>query len=350
MNQSEALAEVQSGRLRPVYLLYGGEPFLEEELLKVMRAAIVQAETADFNYHLVDPASDQIQRALSIAQTQPFFAERRLVVVRDCPAFQAARRGGGDDSEADSEKEVTGGGEESLLSYFRQPSPSTCVVFVMAQGVDSRKKVTKAAIAAGVAVECRPLKEMDCVMWAQSRSRRYDKRLADGGARTLVEKVGNDLRLIDSELQKLSLFVGERPEINQGDVEAAVGGVAETEIYLLTEAVMLAQGPRALDLLTRMLRQVDHPLQILGALAGRFRQMLMVKALTARRLSIKEGAAQAKMHPFPYEKMTGYLRSYPRDRIVRGMQRLLEADTAIKSGQDPKIVVEALVVELMGGA
>ena len=99
MNQSEALAEVQSGALRPVYLLYGGEPFLEEELLRAMRSAIVQPETADFNYHLVDPAPDQIPSALSIARTQPFFAERRLVVVRECPAFQAARRSSADEEE-----------------------------------------------------------------------------------------------------------------------------------------------------------------------------------------------------------------------------------------------------------
>lgn len=348
MNQSEALAEVESGALRPVYLLYGGELFLEEELLRAMRAAIVQPETADFNYHVVDPAPDQIPRALSIARTQPFFAERRLVVVRDCPAFQAARRSSGVEADAQDEGEPAGGGDELLISYFKQPSQAACLVFVMSQGVDSRKKVTKAAIAAGAAVECRPLKEMDCVMWAQTRAWLYQKRLTDGAARTLIEKVSTDLRLIDSELQKLALYVGEAPEISQGDVEAAVGGVAETEIYLLTEAVMLGQGPKALDLLARMLRQVDHPLQILGALAGRFRQMLMVKALTARRLSIKEGAAQAKMHPFPYEKMTGYLRNYPRDRIVQGLQRLLEADTAIKSGQDPRLVVEALVVELTG--
>lgn len=344
MNQSEAMAEVRAGKVRSVYLLYGGEPFLEEELYRAIRAAVVQPETADFNFHQFDPGPDQVRQALSAAQTHPFFTERRLVVLRDCPAFSAARKSA-DDGE---EKEEKSGAETDLLiEYLKSPVPSTCLVILAGETVDSRKKVTKAAIATGGAVDCKPLKEQDAVMWAQARAQSYGKRLSDQAGRILLEKLGTDLRMINSELQKLCIYVDDAREIRPADVDVAVGGVAETELYRLTEAVMLKQRPKALELLERTLRQVDHPLQLLAALTSRFRQMLMVKALTARGTSLREGPGIAKMHPFAYEKMVGHVRPYPRDELASAMGKLLEADLAIKSGFDPKVTLEALVVELM---
>lgn len=344
MNHHEAVAEVRSGKLRSVYLIYGGEPFLEEELFKEIRASAVQPETADFNYHIFDPASDQLVQAISMAQTQPFFAERRLVVVRDCPAFSASRKKGEDEGE----EEKSAGGDDALLAYLQRPAPSTCLVFLAREGVDSRKKVTKAVIAAGGAVECKPLNDRDALMWAQRRAQQvYHKRLGDPAARALLDKLGTDLRRIDSELQKLSLYADTAKEITAADVDTAVGGVADTEVFRLTEAVMLKQRTRALALLAQTLRQVDHPLQLLAALTSRFRQIVMVRALIDRGVSQREGPGLAKMHPFAYEKLAVHARSCNRQDVVTALSRLLEADLAMKSGFDPKLTLETVVVELM---
>jgi len=347
LNQTEALAELQKGKVRPVYLIYGGEPFLEEALLRELKNATVDSATADFNYHLFGPAPDQIPQALSVAQTQPFFAERRLVVVKDSPVFSAARKKA-DETEAGEEESKGSAGEEQLIVYLKDPVPSTCLVFLCDDSVDSRKKVTKALIGTGGAVECKPYRPEDAVHWAATRSTgRYGKKLNDAAARLLVDKVGPDLRLIDNELQKLALYAGDGKAITVQDVDTLVGGMAETEIFRLTEAVMLKDRAKAIELLARILRQVDHPLQVLAALTNRFRQILTVKALAARGVTLREGPGIAKMHPFAYEKMVGHVRTYSREEIIRSMGRLLEADVAMKSGYDPKLTLETLVVELM---
>lgn len=340
----DALAEIRSGKLRPVYLIYGKEPFLVEELLQEIRQAAVVPDTADFNYNVVQPGPDQLTQALGLAQTQPFFAERRLVVVRDCPFFSARRK---QESEADQGEEKPAAGDDLLLAYLNRPVPFTCLVFLAGDSVDSRRKVTKAAAAAGAVVECSPLKEADAAMWAEHRALFYGKRMGSTAAANLVEKLGPNLRMVDTELQKLVLYVGDASQITPGDVDAVVGGIAETEIYRLTEAVVLKQQAQALRLLEQVLRQVDHPLQVLAALTNKFRQLLMVKALVARRVSEKEGAGLAKMHPYPYRKLAGHVRRVPREEIVDDLQKLLAADLAIKSGSDPKLTLETVIVELM---
>jgi DNA polymerase-3 subunit delta len=347
VNHPEAIAELQAGKLRPVYLIYGGEPFLEDALFREIKARTVRPETADFNYHTFNPGPDQLGEALAVAQTQPFFADWRLVVVKDAPFFSAPKKKAAEaDAEGDDEK--GGGGDDALLTYLKKPVPSTCLLFLVGGNVDSRKKTTKAVIAGGGAVECKQLKPEEALMWAERRATgTYGKQLNDQAARLLIDKVGADLRLIDNELQKLCLYVGENRSISAADVDTCVGGVAETEIYRLTEAVMLKDRVKAMELLGRVLRQVDHPLQVLSSLANRFRQVLTVKALVARGVSQQEGAVQAKMHPYAYKMMTGHVRPYSREEIARVMGKLLEADLAIKTGFDPKLTVETLVVELM---
>lgn len=344
MNHQEALNELKSGRVRPVYLLYGGEPFLEEELSGAIRDTVVEPQTVDFNYHIFHPAAEQLQQALAIAQTQPFFAQRRLVLVKEPALFSASRKK--QEAEAE-EEEAPAAADEQLLAYLKAPVLSTCLVFLVSGSVDSRKKTTKALIASGGAVECKPLKEQDAAMWAQRRAGLYGKKLNDQAARILVEKVGPNLRLIDSELNKLSTYAGQAAAITPAHVEAAVSGIAETEIYHLTDAVMHKDRRRALDLLARTLRQVDHPLQVMAALTNRFRQILTVKALVTRGVSLREGPAMARIHPFPYEKMLPHVKACSRAEIRRALERLLEADQAIKSGADPKLAVETVVVELM---
>ncbi|WP_273379584.1 DNA polymerase III subunit delta [Symbiobacterium thermophilum] len=341
MQYHEVLDEIGRGILRPVYLVYGEEGFLVEEVYRALRAAVVHPETADFNFHVLEPGPDQLSQALSLAQTQPFFAEKRLVVVKECPAIVPRRRGGSD------EQAPADAGDAALLGYLKAPVASTVLLFLAAQ-VDVRRKTTKALMAAGAAVECRPLKPEDAAMWAQRRAQSEGKRLGGQAAHLLVERVGTDLGLLARELEKLVLYVGPAGEIRAADVETMVSAVAETEIFRLSDAVLRRERARAVALLERLLQQVDHPLQLLSALTGRFRQLLLVKALAARRLSPKEAAQLAHMHPYAYGKLAEHAATVDRAEIVRALKRLLEADLAIKSGYDPRLTLETVVAELVG--
>ena len=101
-------------------------------------------------------------------------------------------------------------------------------------------------------------------------------------------------------------------------------------------------------LLERLLQQVDHPLQLLSALTDRFRQLLLVKALAARRLPRRRRRSWRACTPTPYGKLAEHAgRPWTGPRSPRP-KRLLEADLAIKSGYDPRLTLETVVAELVG--
>jgi DNA polymerase-3 subunit delta len=87
MGQTKSLIqEIQRGRVFPVYLLHGEETYLIEDALDEMVEALAPKNVRDFNLDIFSDPEVSVAEVLSIADTYPVMAERRVVVVKD-PAF-----------------------------------------------------------------------------------------------------------------------------------------------------------------------------------------------------------------------------------------------------------------------
>lgn len=87
MGQTKSLIqEIQRGRVFPVYLLHGEETYLIEDTLDEMVEALAPKNVRDFNLDIFSDPAVSVAEVLSIADTYPVMAERRVVVVKD-PVF-----------------------------------------------------------------------------------------------------------------------------------------------------------------------------------------------------------------------------------------------------------------------
>jgi len=87
MGQTKSLIqEIQRGKVFPVYLLHGEETYLIEDTLDEMVEALAPKNVRDFNLDIFSDPEVSVAEVLSIADTYPVMAERRVVVVKD-PAF-----------------------------------------------------------------------------------------------------------------------------------------------------------------------------------------------------------------------------------------------------------------------
>ena len=92
MGQTKSLIqEIQRGRISPVYLLHGAEAYLIEDSLDEMIEALAPKNVRDFNLDIFSNPEVSVAEVLSIADTYPVMAERRVVVVKD-PAFLGAKK------------------------------------------------------------------------------------------------------------------------------------------------------------------------------------------------------------------------------------------------------------------
>jgi len=81
---------IREGRIAPVYLFFGSDDYLREELLKETLDALLPAgNLRNFNMDVLDGAVVPVDELITLASTYPMGAERRVVVVRN-PAFLAS--------------------------------------------------------------------------------------------------------------------------------------------------------------------------------------------------------------------------------------------------------------------
>jgi DNA polymerase III delta subunit len=194
------------------------------------------------------------------------------------------------------------------------------------------------------------------------------KRIARDAEVELKNRVGDDLRLIASELRKLALYAGDRALIAREDVEAIVAPVREEEFFSLAEAVGEGDAAKALQLFGDELRRKANAsavaLPFLGGVASAVRKALADSAryagTGARELGFNEYqaklfpgleeelSAKKQKVPHPFAAWLGYKRSRRRPRAFwrRTLVRCAEVDFELKNGADPRLSIERLLVEV----
>jgi DNA polymerase III delta subunit len=200
----------------------------------------------------------------------------------------------------------------------------------------------------------------------------HRKRLAKDAETELKQRVGDDLRLLANELEKLAAYVGDAPQISRLDVEAIVAPVREEEYFALSEATSEGDLSRALGLLHDELRRKANAsavaLPFLGGVASAVRRSLadharysaIPSARGPRELTYnefqrsvfpeveRELSEKGQKVPNPFVAWLGYKRSRrrPRAHWRTSLVRCAEADAALKSGADARLLLERLLVQV----
>jgi DNA polymerase-3 subunit delta len=244
------------------------------------------------------------------------------------------------------------------------------VLVVAAGKVDGRLPIVKKLASAGrrvtTAVEMdgqwdaqRPVLGPVLTMLLAGTGKRFDR----GGEAALAERVGDDARVLASEVQKLVAYAGERKVIGAADVEALVVRVAADPFFALGNAVEARDLPQALGVYGRMIADGASPFMILGSLAAAVRRLVAErergrKAAGDRRIGSYDEWQRLVLPAIPEEELGGKkpygfwmkyqaAARYGRGELLEALAELAEADVAMKSGQDGRIRLERFLVGLL---
>jgi DNA polymerase-3 subunit delta len=177
----------------------------------------------------------------------------------------------------------------------------------------------------------------------------------------IVFRAGDELRGLQQELDKLLLFVGERPVIRATDVAAIVADRGEAWIFDLTRAIGDRDAGTALAQLSRLLGQGEHPLRILGTIAAEIRRLLSARQLLGVDLArlwkhgmtyqqfqqnvLRDGAPLLTRNPYADYMCFQRAEHFSLSELSGYMEGLFEADMRLKSSaSQPRLVMEQLIL------
>jgi len=221
----------------------GADSYLAEQALESLLQAAVGDERADA-VQVFRGDETTWPRVLEAARTGSLFATRRAVVVRNADA-------------------IKGEGEE-VQGYLDDPAPDAALI-LMAVKFDKRKKPWKAVLDRAQAVAVEPLKGAALKGRVRDEVRRRKLSLAEGALEELIETVGQDLRRLMGELDKLEAFATGRQEpLSVDDVSAVLGRALGQPIYLMSDALGERKPAVVLAQLEKLLDDGEPALKLLG--------------------------------------------------------------------------------------
>lgn len=261
----------------------------------------------------------------------------------------------------------------TLVETFEKGLPKGHALVIAASEVDARNPLVKFAKENGRVLERKvaaKLKDVDLKELAADVLAPFKKRLGVGAEAKLKDRCGGNMRLIQSELEKLALYC-EGPVIEAMDVEAIVGRVREEEFLELSDALQKRDLAAALVYLNDALGNGSHGLQLLGAVASIVRSLLeardrvdrLAKGVAPRSYDsfksaifpavereIREVKGEKARMPHPYAAFLASQAAgrYGRGDLIESLRQCAEADLSLKSGGSSRLVLERLLWTVCG--
>lgn len=324
----------------PVYLFFGEESYLAEQLMNKFVLALLTPETRDFNMDILDGREKPLADIVNHALTLPFMSEKRLVIVRE-PSFLLTKKAG-EATEAE--------GEEVLLNYLENPEPATCLIFITSGSVDKRKKAFKLIEKKGQVVDFTPLKGPELNQWIVDYLKKEGVTIAREALQTLLLSVGNKLRALTTEMDKLIIYKGRGGEITLEDIEVMVAKSGETNVFKLVDSVAEKRYKGAMAVTQELLFTGETPLKIQALLARQFRIIWQVKLLNSQGYTEKDIANQLSIPHFLVPKAISQGRNFSDRDLAKAFKTLIDMEFDIKTGRmDPKLSLEVLIARLCKG-
>jgi DNA polymerase III subunit delta len=320
-------ADWKAGRFEPVYLFYGTEDFLIEQLCDDLLAQVLQPEEKDFNLDIFYGQEADCVKVVNIATSFPMMSLRRVVMVKGLELIKAD-------------------GLQLLVKYVQRPMSSTCLVLT-AEKLEGRKTKLHEIHKAGCSFEAKTLYDNQIPEWLKKWVSQFGLSISEEAVRLLQAHAGNTLRSLAAEIEKLRLNLNERKRIEESDVEQVVGSSKQFSVFELCDAVGTKNLNRSLNILGTMLQNGEQPTSLLAMLSRHFFILAKLREMKYKNTSNDEIAKKLKIHPYFLQNYHRQAGSYDREQLKSAFSHLLEADQNLKTSfQKPRLVLETLLFKL----
>ena len=276
----QLLQDLKQQNYKNVYLLCGEEAYLRNQYKKRLRDALVmEGDTMNYSYYEGEAVNPRA--VIDMAETLPFFADRRVPMIENSGCFKNKC--------------------DELADYMAVIPESTCFIFVETE-IDKRSRLYKEVKKYGRIVEFGTQKEDTLIKWILGMLKKEEKNVTKETLHNFLTKTGSDMQLIKNELDKLIAYTEGRDVITTNDVEHVCVTQTTNKIFDMVNAIAEGNQKLALDLYEDLLSLKEPPMRILFLIARQFNQLYQVKLLQKEGMGSSEIAKQAGIVPFAMKK------------------------------------------------
>ncbi len=317
---------IKSGQYKTVYLLYGSETYLRRLYTSKLKVgALAGGDT--MNLSVFSGKDTDWNEVRNLAETMPFFAEHRVIVLENTGAFKNA---------CDFADEIAN-------------LPDTAVLIFNEDEVDKRSRMFKAVKDHGYVCEMNGLSEDDLSIWVAQLLNKDGKKISRDDLRFLLERVGTDMENLGTEIEKLVCYIGDREVVTKEDILTVTTEQISGKIFAMTDALGAKNKKLALELYHDLLAVREKPMTVLYLMVRQCNMILQVAEMNRQGLDRSAIASKAGMPPFAVGKCLSQAKNFTKQQLLHLITYGTELEEQIKTGRiDERIAVELFLLTAVG--
>jgi len=287
-----------------IVTITGANDFARQQALRKLVANFI-AEHGDMAVERLDGEEIAADRLRASVESLPFLSVRKLVVLRE-PSKQKAF-------------------VEKIGDILAAVAESTDLIIIEPK-LDKRSAYYKTLQKQTDFRDFPELEGSNLINWATTYATEQGGTLQAADARFLVDRLGANQRLLQSEIDKL---VHMSPKITRAVIELHTEPTPQSTVFELLDAAFSGNPARALALYREQRALKVEPLAIMAMLVWQMHIVTVVKAAGAR--TSDAIAKEAKMSPFVVKKSQQIAKKLTGPAIKTLVRDLLELDIRLKT-------------------
>ena len=359
----------------PFYIVGGNEYFLKKQALMEIKKRFfseggVEQGLIEFNGKDTDrnPAgnltegnnpkkagpSTLFNDVIDEVRTTPMFGKRKLIIVENANTF-------------------LGRGQDKIIGYLKNPCSVNCLVLEVLS-IDKRTKLAKAMDGKqGILIECdklydkpapwetrKPEHDSELTRWIVMHAGNFDKIINLKSAFCLQEKTGNDLAIINNQIDALSVYTGDRNEITIEDIQDLLGVSHREKLYNLLDAIGMKDTISAVRMAENIFdvgmenerKNITYDaksiaITIVSSSHRRMKDLWKILRILDKGGSKKE-ILEKQYAPRPFvDKFIKQAQNFNEEEMPEKWKYMLEADLLCKTSRlSPSLIIEQLITKL----
>lgn len=316
------------------YVLFGEEQYRLKATLKNLISEYVK-DDEDLNVVRYDALQSTLSMILEDAQTIPFFADFKVVLV-----YHSNFLSTNNDTSIDPNE---------LEEYLKHPCPTTILIFLgdFAK-LDARKKIIKKLKESKdwKILEFRKLDEVAKLSCIQEELKRRGIRIDTAALHELEKRLPLDMETIHREMDKLELY---GDSISRELVTQLISKPLEEDVFQLVNAVVERNVKKAFSIWQDLCVVNTDAIYLIALLAGQFRFLYQIKALMMQGQGKDQIVSTLSAHPYRVKVSMDCARNLNIAYLHEVLEKLATLDQKLKGGLlDKKLGFEMFLLELQG--
>lgn len=257
MNYGKLKTELMDGMLKKLYLLYGEEDFLKKAIERKIYSMALEKEGENLE-EVVFRDEISAQNLSQAVNTVSFFSKGKFIKCVETGIFKRKTQA------------------EDFEEIFGNIPEDTYIIFLEKE-INKKNPLFSKMNKAGYAYTIEMRKNRELSQYIAGRFKKEGKKISHENTSLFLEYSGASLTDIESDIEKILLFMEDKTEVRRQYIEKLCSGTRQYRIYEMLDCMFYKQKDKSISLMKELLSDKVPVQVLLVSIHTRLMELLMVK-------------------------------------------------------------------------